>query len=1047
MWPLWLIIAVTVGSTLAITTSAVLVVVQAERKKHQKLVAENDIGRNLSQYHRPHLSITDVDFASMPHPGRNVRQSLQSPRRDSRFYSTMPSEDEIQSFSEGTGESLASVNFVHTNANRGQQWLNPSKPKKLEKRKRKSIQLSISAPMARSPMSAITEQTESVRQSSAEPVELPVHTTPRVTPERVIVSRDPLPMQRTHTSQSSVDSTIDQRKRENRISTRINDDNTQKSRSVSMGSIAPPPNCPLPPVPENRPTMQARQPSLSKSISEHSTAYRDISLLNSPMTNPPLMKSTIITVQPSGDFSTFNFGLARDGIQVVRVEKHEQSIQHEPESDKIPVLNLQPEIHYSAPIAELDAAMSKTNNRHEWNLPVGLRHLGPNKASSPIDTPRSESRPISTINSSSTDEPLNSHRLTSEEMQRVTTSRPSSLSSIDCFRQSVVGPNVPILTPSRPRTRGHKRQNCIRISGLTPIDQAKKRLSSQLDRLAEAEEVEADDLHMSTRTSAVVSIQDQSTNTAANAILSGEENPNVSKIRQPHALSLRIRRPGLLDREGSLVLPTRSDNGVNAESPVVRPSNPMAWPKKTPYRFVYAGSPSSDPTRTLPPQQDYSPVSPSASLGEGSGYDASSEKATGTKDVTDICKSSSPASTSILFSAVSSPVTAASTDRPRRHHTTQLHGPRSAPPPSLRIRNGTHISPRSRQGAELKSGSPIRKTSQSKTSALNTSRRSSSSVQDELQRKTALLRSLTHAATVGKAGGLPEINLMRPSSVLASNSPVARTPGSRYHDSPQAKIATTEEIKTLPQQIRGPRQRSQTVGSSTLLPPKLRQESTYPPSQSSSGQSRFPSSPSTISIWEDDSVRGDSDNEDPSASRGSQNIDRLVNRRFKTITTPTEGTTAPVEKAPLWKLQQNADSITYRALAFNGNRNPSVSLSSAKSPKQTSNERKISKLDGFWGDKSQLEQKPSVELMVRTRAVSNVMGPRQRAHTISAAPPKVRYMQLSTFKTEQNVVGLGLDFGRPVPAAASSVKTDQRLGSGGSVFLNDMERDGIGKLR
>ena len=154
MWPLWLIVAVAVGSALAVTTSAVLVVVQVERKKHQKVVAENSLDRSLSQYHRPHLSITDVDFANIPRPGRSLRQSIQSPRRDSRFYSTMSSEDEIRTYPEGTVESLANANYVHTDTDRTHQWLNPSKSKKLEKRKKKAIQLSISAPMARSPTTA-----------------------------------------------------------------------------------------------------------------------------------------------------------------------------------------------------------------------------------------------------------------------------------------------------------------------------------------------------------------------------------------------------------------------------------------------------------------------------------------------------------------------------------------------------------------------------------------------------------------------------------------------------------------------------------------------------------------------------------------------------------------------------------------------------------------------------------------------------------------------------------------------------------------------------
>lgn len=1003
----------------------------------------SNIDRNLSQYHRPHLSINDVDFASIPRPGRNLRQVLQSPRRDSRFYSTMPSEDEIRTFPGITSESLAGASFVHTSGGQAQQWLNPSKSKDLEKRKKKAIQLSISAPMARFPMSAITEQTESVRQGSPEAVELPAHTTPKVTLERFTAVDEPLPAQHHHPKESSIDGTIGTNdKHEYRISTRINNGNAIKSRSISMGSIAPPPNFPLPPVPESKPILQARQPSLSRSISGHSTACRDISLLNSPMKNPLASKSTIITVQPSGNFSGFNFDLDRDAVQVVRVEKQDAGVQQYSQNATIYHADLRLKALLSAETSCQNTG-SKNDFTHEWNLPVGLRHLGPTKAQVIAEKSYLVGRPVSIISDSPSDGPLNSHRPSPVKADMDGTSRPVSVSSVDFFRQSVIGPNAPVLPPKSPRTKGHKRQNCIRISGLTPIDQAKKRLSSQLDRLAEAEEPEGEDgVCVGTKTSTISPTENKHVGTLVSTTSDNANTLHMCKIRQPQARSLRVRRSGLLDRGGSIASPTKSESDVKTVSPPIRPSNPITRSKTVEPRFVYAGSPSSDPTRPPPPQQEYSPVSPSASLSErpcqaeGDSSKLDAHRAIETQILYSL------ASTSILFSATSSPAATISSGSPKRH--SQLHGPRNAPPPSLRTRNGTYISPHLRQVADKKSGSPIRKTSQSENLTI-TSRRSSVSMQDELHRKIALLKGLTHAATVGKAGGLPEINLVKATVVPSSNTGLVRTPSSRYVDSPLVVTDPNLETKAVPPHVCGPRQRSKTVGATTLVLPKLRQEATYPANHGSS-PSHFPTSPSNISIWEDASVRGDSDNDSPQASRRSQNLEKLMHRRSKTAVPSFMTTTIPLEKGSLWKLQQNADVITSRALAFNDNRNPSGSAPSSKSSKQNSKERKISKLDGFWADKSQYEPKLPVQSPTRIRVASDIMGPRQRSQTVSAAPPKARYTQLSTFKTEQGV-GLGLDFGRPMPASALRISAGRKSGSGGPVFLNDMERDGIGKLR
>lgn len=79
MWPLWLIITVAVAGAAVLTSTGVLLAITLERRRHRKILQANGLTRGLTNYHRPKLSANEVNYSHVTAPNAHLRRSVQTP--------------------------------------------------------------------------------------------------------------------------------------------------------------------------------------------------------------------------------------------------------------------------------------------------------------------------------------------------------------------------------------------------------------------------------------------------------------------------------------------------------------------------------------------------------------------------------------------------------------------------------------------------------------------------------------------------------------------------------------------------------------------------------------------------------------------------------------------------------------------------------------------------------------------------------------------------------------------------------------------------------
>ncbi|KAK5382468.1 hypothetical protein LTR20_005899 [Exophiala xenobiotica] len=98
MWPLWLVIVVTVAGAVIFTITGILLAVSLERRRHHALLRNHG---DLITYHRPNLSANENNYSHVTLPGRKLRRSIQMPYGivsigSSDYISTRDEEQDVQ---------------------------------------------------------------------------------------------------------------------------------------------------------------------------------------------------------------------------------------------------------------------------------------------------------------------------------------------------------------------------------------------------------------------------------------------------------------------------------------------------------------------------------------------------------------------------------------------------------------------------------------------------------------------------------------------------------------------------------------------------------------------------------------------------------------------------------------------------------------------------------------------------------------------------------------------------------------------------------------
>ena len=422
--------------------------------------------------HRPTLSANEQNYAHVPRPNTHVR-SRGRPARLPATWSTITSEETIAP-EPSTEEQPVNHDPMLPNAKRRKSLKSSlhgysfNVPKT---RRQKKIQKAISLnQIPQSPLSAITESTDNDAPFAAE---LPVEITPKATPDRPPRSPEPLHIAKTRaakaTSQESVNNTTDER-----IFT----------RSASMTSTFTAPAEPLPPLP----VLDIYKSQRHNEPWRNSTASLDTvgsSVLGTVFSSPSRVGTDLTVPSTNLDgMQTFDFGFddlkssARLGVPPGR-----QTIQGFC-SGKSGISSTRPSVeYYNGRAVHLDPASHKRLKAYHDNLRT-------------IDASNwnSQFRSISAGNHAR--HSMQDYGSVLGKRNHLDTSfgaspqpilrRPASVASGNPYQWDLkqAFSNLRNSAGSNDVKRGHKRQNCVRISNL-PVAEAR---NSRIEPMPELRE-------------------------------------------------------------------------------------------------------------------------------------------------------------------------------------------------------------------------------------------------------------------------------------------------------------------------------------------------------------------------------------------------------------------------------------------------------------------------------------------------------------------------------------------------------------------------------
>ena len=534
-------------ATFAFVVGAVTVVLW-ERRRHQRATRlGNDLSRSMSTYHRTRLSVDGNNYSHVAPPRTSLRRSAHLPYGVvSEGWADLPSQESLSrqqmaAINERDGEEEEQPQPKRRRSLR--KTFSPysfSVPKTRRQRKLdKTIPL---GSLARSPLSAITEFSDpntSTREVSPSMLiaEMPTETTPKPTPPsinqenyppRPLPTAWPLAVTK-RKSQDVGPITADTRKDRNTTIMRMNSTGhsmapnrpSMGQRSISMSSsMSSAPEGPLPPLPiKMAPSTKLQRRSSNIRSSVASTTTVDSSVLGNTIfsaSKDGSEDSSLTRASPrlelerheqqthSWEPSTMTMGMSpgrqkkhsyRNGIANVsslRASNGINSLLRAASTSRANEGRTRDTSLQQSDLATIDAS--------SWNPDLSIRNGSFRKSLSP-SLPAPIARPGPAFGARSVSkrhsmyEQLNgsgtfsnpflvqdSSRSNDASGRRPSQPRPASVASSNSFQW-----DSHIVSNGRDASvRGHKRQNCVRITNLPPVDMSRR--NSKLPQMTEEEE-------------------------------------------------------------------------------------------------------------------------------------------------------------------------------------------------------------------------------------------------------------------------------------------------------------------------------------------------------------------------------------------------------------------------------------------------------------------------------------------------------------------------------------------------------------------------------
>ena len=497
MWPLGGIITAAVVGAVVLTSIGILLAITLERRRHNKILRTHGLTRGLSRYHRPKLSANELNYSHITLPTTHLRRSAQVPYGIvSVGQEGMPTEDEEKHSINTNGRPDEYTEVLRPKNNKRLRKSFSGHPLYIPKTRhtgklRKAVPLEL---LPKSPLSAITEFSDPPASAPLESSGFPAHSTsllhagPAVTrPEKYVSTQWPLAIANTRGSTITPTEVMEIAARESVLMRSGGgiphlSGVSRSASALSMTSLAP--DDPLPPLPTiNTPRRAKSHDGRRMSTASLDTVGSSVlgTLMSSPMNNAAELNHSFALNRRA---PAFDLALKREFATPALQEPQAKKTIHGLVTGKsirslhpcVDVGDSSPGRHYISPTPiptiVIREESFKTIDASKWALPpLRVTKLRGQSAqanrhsmieASKLSQWRAASDPATSL-------------LAEDDVFAMgeALKRPNSVATgnpIQWDRQPSLLSKRHSLTSLGGPKRGHKRQNCIRITNLPVLD-------------------------------------------------------------------------------------------------------------------------------------------------------------------------------------------------------------------------------------------------------------------------------------------------------------------------------------------------------------------------------------------------------------------------------------------------------------------------------------------------------------------------------------------------------------------------------------------------